>query len=1404
MEIFLKFIPFFILFCFSLEIIPNWNLNTSAIKLLSSDGSITYTVVDRDMYGMKVKLTKKITKSGNTITQTNYLSIGEGAAFEVDFENIESFYNLNGINVICPKGKYHPYNATNKAFFQPSGFEEKGNWDLKCYKHNTNYFLAFYLMNGDKNLFFSAFSSTAQDFSWKTGSFFTTEIFDFKLENGEQNYEGDNWKKYKMGAIILESNYLKLKSYMAEFHPHDQNDDKVYIFDSSTANPLSINLTSAKKYSQAFFKNDSDEFYFFTYNNVSDFISGYSSVTTNDYSNIGNVRSEINQESPFEFVDEAKIIEMNFLLYNKYIYYAINNTKTGEIYHGLYDVKLGKIMFNTNEDISTFIPYSPNSMLAITKDNVYKICALNDGENCIEDCSSGQVIRDSEGNKCGTSCDNNKYLLIPDNVCLYECDTSIYIQDSNKQCGLCKDINSSKPYKLIGSEECLQDIPNTAKVYNSQYNLLICKNGYQLDGNNCVPHCYITCQTCSDYSENENDQKCLTCNESYYLENEKCIEIIPTTNPIIPTTIPIIPTTIITTIPVTEPIFECKEEKCKKCNEESNRLGLCLSCNDDYIKVNYTSVFEQFLDCMKKDDPKLKSFYYNETSKEFRPCFKNCERCLIAGDEESNNCLECKKGFMFRPGNNPKNNCVVYSDYYYITPYDQYKALDVLQCPEESKFRIKDKNSCIDDCKKDKEYKYLYNGNCLKKCPDGMDEQNFLCIENKDECKLVENEIHLKQNEDFLFVNTLAKTYLSEFNYTNNHISLYSNKDYDIIFYKNKRCIDEVSLSMPRIDFKDCYNKVKAEYGIREDLLISIVDQKGTKGAKPFFRFYHPFSGKELEYLSICRNEQITIKENVSAILNDKDNTNYELQMSLIEQGIDIFDLDGPFYKDLCFDFENTGKRDIPLTMRIEKTFPNVKICEQGCRPNGIQLPEKVAICDCSIKEIANKDFIKDNALLDESIGKALDVINSSNIMVMKCYKYIFKYFTRSIGGFFCLTLIIINIISVILYFMFGLPKLKLYILSLTENYLSFLKSTTNTIIENAPPKRRSIKNNMIERVTEKTSKKENIAPFAILNEEKNKNKKSKRLNTGTDTIQKQKERIPVGKPLLTSTKINLKSKNDIIISLKQNKTNKSEIILLDESKEKNKNESKNMSKITDEDKNKIFFEEYLATYPDDMEFDDAIVKDKRKFSECLIGNLKEKQMIVFTFFVDDPIKIRSMKIILFILNINLYFVIPGLFYSEEFISEIYLINEEDEHFFSYLERSIDKLIYTTLVNIIIGYIIDLFFVEEKKIKGIFRREKDSIKNLRYKIIELTKKIANMYLAFIIFVFVILLFSFYYLLCFNYVYPKTQIEWIKCSVTIFIIMQTLSTLNCLLITCLRYLSFKLNSPKIYKFSNILD
>lgn len=149
-------------------------------------------------------------------------------------------------------------------------------------------------------------------------------------------------------------------------------------------------------------------------------------------------------------------------------------------------------------------------------------------------------------------------------------------------------------------------------------------------------------------------------------------------------------------------------------------------------------------------------------------------------------------------------------------------------------------------------------------------------------------------------------------------------------------------------------------------------------------------------------------------------------------------------------------------------------------------------------------------------------------------------------------------------------------------------------------------------------------------------------------------------------------------------------------------------------------------------------------------------------------------------------------------------MNEEEENFFSFFPRSIERLIYTTLVSIIIGIIADFFFLDEKKIKGIFRREKDNIIILKQNITDFIKDIKKRYFSFIIMVSVILLISFFYLLCFNYVYPYSQIEWIKSSVAIMIIMQLLSVLRCVLETSLRYLSYKFKSEKLYKLCNFLD
>ena len=107
---------------------------------------------------------------------------------------------------------------------------------------------------------------------------------------------------------------------------------------------------------------------------------------------------------------------------------------------------------------------------------------------------------------------------------------------------------------------------------------------------------------------------------------------------------------------------------------------------------------------------------------------------------------------MFRPGDNPKHNCVAYSDFYYLSNYNQYKALPFYQCPESAIYKIKDKKSCIDICTKDIEYKYLFNGNCFKECPFGTQVLNYTCKVNPNKCSSGEDDDLYLYNNDITYI----------------------------------------------------------------------------------------------------------------------------------------------------------------------------------------------------------------------------------------------------------------------------------------------------------------------------------------------------------------------------------------------------------------------------------------------------------------------------------------------------------------------------------------------------------------------------------------------------------------------------------------------------------------------------
>ena len=216
------------------------------------------------------------------------------------------------------------------------------------------------------------------------------------------------------------------------------------------------------------------------------------------------------------------------------------------------------------------------------------------------------------------------------------------------------------------------------------------------------------------------------------------------------------------------------------------------------------------------------------------------------------------------------------------------------------------------------------------------------------------------------------------------------------------------------------------------------------------------------------------------------------------------------------------------------------------------------------------------------------------------------------------------------------------------------------------------------------------------------------------------------------------------------------------------------------------------------MDYDDAIKKDDRKFCIYFTDKLKTNQVIMNTFCFIEPIKPRPIKIILFILQIDLYFFINGLFFNEEYVSQVFQLKEDT--FFDCFERFTGNCFYAALVGVIVNYIIECFFIEEKKIKGILKREKENLFILKYEIVQIMKNIKKRYIFFIMISFIITIFTWYHISCFNIVYPHMKREWFIFSLFIIIVMQIVSFLVCLLESILRFISFKCKSEKIYKIS----
>ena len=112
----------------------------------------------------------------------------------------------------------------------------------------------------------------------------------------------------------------------------------------------------------------------------------------------------------------------------------------------------------------------------------------------------------------------------------------------------------------------------------------------------------------------------------------------------------------------------------------------------------------------------------------------------------------------------------------------------------------------------------------------------------------------------------------------------------------------------------------------------------------------------------------------------------------------------------------------------------------------------------------------------------------------------------------------------------------------------------------------------------------------------------------------------------------------------------------------------------------KFDMKEYLSLSFDENDFDDVIEKEKRPFCSYFCEKFKTGQLFINSFYIKDPLRPRSLKILVLITNIELYFLINAIFYNEDYLTDLFYSTEE-EKFYSFIPRRLNEFIYIFTVS---------------------------------------------------------------------------------------------------------------------------
>ena len=622
---------------------PIWNLKTTSDDLLLNKDSVTILLSEGGWKSVvndnTLVLEKQIKRINNKITQKNYYKIDNFEKKETSWEDIESFYQILAY-FICPKGSHYLTQYIDGVLHELKPLDISGEWELLCFRQVAiqNVMFTFYFNSKLTKIYYYKYWDRFGDGIEINRSFLDLMWTVTPTDKNE----------YPMIALTLKDNKIyisKLAIYV--------NNDKI-----SSKDIKHIELNDNISNSEAQFFNS--RIFFISYDE-SHFISGFSENGIKDgvCGDISEYKIIKNIKSPFEFLDDIKIKYIKFIRNTKYVYYNIITKTNNKNYIGVIDIQFNRVIYNVENIFKEIKPYTNKGLFLVTDTTIYRECfsGKDKNNNCYLECPSGQVLvlDPINSNYCSEKNSDDYYILKPDDIPIANCNESLYVIQNKNECGLCKDLNKDKQYKIIDEKECIEKPENTyyideqLKILNychescksckgeKETDCTSCYIGSKLVNGKCLKlDCFHSCKECDEESDNENNQHCLSCktNKLFQEDNHNCID------------------------KCLDGYYEdnntcrvCHKSclKCEKGGSEDNPN--CYSCKDNKYLLD---------DSLKCSENCGNNYYKNETEKKCYRCSDNCEKCSRGSIDGNNFCLTCDKNSKFKYLLNQINisNCV--------------------------------------------------------------------------------------------------------------------------------------------------------------------------------------------------------------------------------------------------------------------------------------------------------------------------------------------------------------------------------------------------------------------------------------------------------------------------------------------------------------------------------------------------------------------------------------------------------------------------------------------------------------------------------------------------------------------------------------------------------------------------